>query len=160
MSTQNMPPAVGERLPNSALTSSGGQQSTLHGEISAPITIVYFMRTANCPICNAHLRKLSTEARAGAYLDARILVIVPGDASDATKVEARHPDAPLSIRASQTAHAEAGLFVKVGFQQSGTFVVDAAATIALSRVSTVPVGGFDHAAVALVIAEPASPPRT
>jgi peroxiredoxin len=140
MSTLSAPLTAGATLPTLTLVSPTGEPTSLDAFAASSPTVLYLMRTATCPVCHQHLRHLARMAAAGEI--GVPLVIVPGDASEAASVERRHPALAGRIVASETAHAALGLFVRMGLQQSGTYVVDGGRVL-YARYATVPVGSFD-----------------
>jgi peroxiredoxin len=143
MSDQRITPSVGTIFPDAEVVAADGSRSTLRREFHAPATVLYFMRSAHCPVCGSHVRALVREASAGAYGEARVVIVVPGDADAAQHIVGK-TGAAVTVIASATAHAKAGLHVKTGLQQSGTFVLDANGVVRSARVATVPTGAFDH----------------
>lgn len=69
-------------------------------------------------------------------------VVVPGGAPEAEHVARRHPALAARVVASWSAHEDLGLFVSLGLQRSGTYVVQGG-LIAYARHATVPLGSFD-----------------
>lgn len=110
--------------------------------------VVYFMRTATCPVCHQHVRHLERLAQRTPH--ASIVIIVPGDQEQARDVEHRHPQLTGRIMASTSAHQEVGLFVRAGLQQSGTFVVQQS-TVNYVRAAHIPLGSFDAKETATAI---------
>jgi len=151
MPLQTITPSIGDRFPDAPVSTANGTHSTLHAELASSPTVLYFMRSSHCPVCGSHVRALIREAGAGAYGDARVVIVVPGEAADAAHIAAKAGSA-ASVIASTAAHAEAGLDVKTGLQQSGTFVLDAAGTVVSARIATVPTGAFDHREVLATLA--------
>ncbi|WP_062385635.1 hypothetical protein [Demequina iriomotensis] len=136
MTTLSAPLAPGDALPRLSLVSPAGEAVALDAiAASSPRTVLYFMRTSTCPVCHQHLRAISR-------MGLPVTVIVPGGAAEADAVARRHPALASRIVASETAHADVGLFVRHGLQQSGTFVV-ADGRIVHARHATVPLGAFD-----------------
>jgi peroxiredoxin len=143
MSAQRITPGIGTIFPDAEVVTAEGSRSTLRAEFQGPATVLYFMRSAHCPVCGTHVRALVREANASAYGEARVVIVVPGDADAAQHIVSK-TGAAVTVLASSTAHAEAGLHVKTGLQQSGTFVLDANGMVRAARVATVPTGAFDH----------------
>lgn len=145
MSTTSIP-AIGDILPNAAVTRADAADQTkavrLHDAIGPEGALVYFMRTSSCPICQQHLRTMVRMVQAGELSGLPVVVVVPGRPSDAEKIQQRF-GAQLTIVSSTAAHAAMGLFVKVGLQQSGTFIVDRNGRVTSQRVATMPTQGFN-----------------
>lgn len=143
MTTLSTPLTAGATLPALALTSPSGEAVSLDAlTASADPAVLYLMRTSTCPVCHQHLRHLARMVAAGEIEPP--VVIVPGAGPDAAAVARRHPELAPRIVASGTAHADLGLFVHMGLQQSGTYVVRAG-RVAYARYATVPMGSFDAA---------------
>lgn len=138
------PLAPGESLPDLTLSHSDGTPASLETFSSGRPLVVYFMRTPTCPVCNAHLRRMQRTTVGGDPLAQRLLIVVPGDAAEATLVAQRHPELADRIASSPDAHASVGLFVRGGLQQSGTFVIDATRTVIAARTATIPLGAYDE----------------
>lgn len=141
MTTLSTPLTSGAALPALALTTADGTDVPLDTLAPEGRAVLYLMRTSTCPVCHQHLRHLETLVRTGA-LTIPVVVLVPGGAQEAAAVARRHPALASLTVASESAHAALGLFVKVGLQQSGTYVVDHG-RITYARFATVPLGSFD-----------------
>jgi peroxiredoxin len=105
-------------------------------------TLYYFMRTADCPVCRAHVRRLtqlsSTFERAGFSV-----VVVVNDVAGANSV-ATSLKPPFPVVSGAEAHRGLG-FERVLFglvQQSGTVVVDARNVIVKLVRATLPTSAF------------------
>lgn len=105
-------------------------------------TLYYFMRTADCPVCRAHVRRLTqlwpTFERAGFSV-----VVVVNDATGASSV-ATSLKPPFPVVSGAEAHRGLG-FERVLFglvQQSGTVVVDARNIIIKLVRATMPTSAF------------------
>lgn len=146
------PLAIDERFPTLELSHANGDGFSLETLLAAGPMVVYFMRTPTCPVCHSHLRQIARTTRHGASLARRTLVVVPGGPEDADAVARRHPDFSDRVVGSLTAHEAAGLFVRGGLQQSGTFVVAADGGVIASRAATVPIGSYNGAEVEAALA--------
>ncbi len=144
MTTLSAPLAVNAQLPALALTTPSGDRTSWAHVRPSSTAIAYFMRTSSCPMCHQHLRQLETLTVNGSPAAARTVVIVPGGAAEAASVEKRHPKLSGRVFASENAHERVGLFVKMGMQQSGTFVVGTDDRIAYTKTATVPMGTFNE----------------
>jgi hypothetical protein len=91
-------------------------------------------------------------AEAGELGGAALVIITPGDASDAAAVTKR---VKIAAWASGTAHANAGLGSTLLIQHSGTFVLDAAGTVLHAQTSVLPTGNFSAEAVKRALSVPA-----
>lgn len=149
MTTLARPLAVNDTFPALALITPTEQRTTWAQVRSPGSTVVYFMRTSTCPVCHHHVRQLGSARVDGAPLGARTVIVVPGGAAEAAAVEQRHPTLAGRIFASDDAHARVGLFVKMGLQQSGNFVVDPHETVTYAKWAAIPLGTFaEHETIA------------
>ena len=142
MTTLARPLAAHDTFPALALVTPTGEQTTWAHVRSPESTVVYFMRSSTCPVCHHHVRQLGSATVNGSPLAARTVIVVPGSAAEAAAVEQRHPALAGRIFASDDAHARVGLFVKMGLQQSGNFVVDPHETVTYAKWAAIPVGTF------------------
>lgn len=134
-------PAVGTIMPDIAVSTAEGIPQTLHQLTAGRHALVYFMRTATCPVCNAHVKTIERLALDGVA----VVIVAPGTAADAAGVAKR---VALTVVASgETGHADAGLGSSLGLQHSGTFVLDAEGRVLLAKTATLPTGGFAKAEV-------------
>lgn len=130
------------RLPTIALTAPDGAATSLDDARAGGAALVYFMRASTCPVCHAHLRRITRLAEDGSLGDTAVVVVVPGEPADAALVRGRHPSPHLVVLASGDGHALVGLGRSFGLQHSGTFLVRADGTVAYRRTATVPVQSF------------------
>lgn len=141
------PLTQGDSLPALTLFRPDGTRAQLDDLIAGCPLVVYFMRTPTCPVCNAHLRQMQRSSNRGGPRSMQLLVVVPGDPSDAAYVAGRHPELATRIASSADAHHAVGLFVKSGLQQSGTFVVDPTGKVIAARAATIPLVAYDETEV-------------
>lgn len=137
-------PGVGTPMPDIALVGPHGETVNLAQIRDGGRAVVYFLRTAGCPVCVAHARRLerlSTEGRLG---DVRVLLVAPGDAAEAAALARRVGGSVSETWASGTAHRAAGLGSFLTIRHSGTFVVDADGSIAYTRTAMIPTNGFNE----------------
>lgn len=135
---------TGAPMPDLALQAPDGGTGTLHGLRGGRGAVVYFHRSAGCPVCASHARALVAMRDAGELGDRALVLVVPGGPDEAAVVARRHPGAP-AVRASGTAHAEVGLGTFLALQHSGVFLVEADGTVAYRRGAAVPLRSFDEA---------------
>lgn len=105
-------------------------------------TLFYFMRTGDCPVCRAHVRRLAQlfpELKADGFS----VVVVTPEAKGALEVESSIAP-PFPVVWGSQAHRGLGLGrVLFGtIQQSGTAVVDAEGLVLLLVRATLPTGAF------------------
>lgn len=138
--------AVGDALPALGLPGLDTQTGT---------HVVYFMRTADCPVCQRHVRRLSELQAQITASGADVTIVVPDGPEEAAALSARL-GLPFPVVASSGAHGTVGLVPKVfgQLQQSGT-VVASGGRVTHVRTATVPLRAFDEEAV--LAALPARP---
>ena len=139
-------PAIGSLMPDLALEALDGVSTTLRAETAGSRSVVFFMRAATCQICLGHVASLERLA-----LDAKAIVVVPGDAAAAASV-ARRVGSGVRVLASGDAHAAAGLGTFLTIQHSGTFVLDETSAVLAVRTATIPTGAFNAAEVVAALA--------
>lgn len=147
MTTLSGPLTTGALLPAVQLVSPEEAPTTLANLLPATNALVYFMRTSTCPMCHQHVSNIERLVAASTVDPASVVVIVPGGAREAGDVERRHPALAGRVFASSEAHERVGLFVKMGMQQSGTYVTSSEGNVLYSKTATVPMGTFDERAV-------------
>lgn len=132
-------PAVGTAMPDIDLVGPDGRTATLHGLRSGHRAVVYFLRAATCPVCVRHANALTGLASSGQLGDdVRLVLVAPGDATEAAVLAPRVPAAPDGVWASGAGHAAAGLGTFLSLQHSGTFAVETDGTVLHARTATLP----------------------
>lgn len=131
---------IGDQIPRLTLRDSAGLPFKVNPGPAGGV--LYFMRTADCPVCRAHVKRLATlypELQAAGF---SVTVVVPegGSAqrvSDSTTV-------PFAVVAGSDSHHAFGLRrVLFGvLQQSGTAVFDNRMNIIAVIRSSVPTHAF------------------
>lgn len=113
----------------------------------ARLRIFYFMRTADCPVCRNHVKRLVELAPSLGELGADVTVLTPDDETPAWA-----GTLPFPLVTGKAAYLAAGFGRTLGaIQQSGTIVASADGTILDVRRATLPFQAFDeHALLALV----------
>jgi peroxiredoxin len=139
--------AVGTAMPDVALVAPDGSAATLHGVRAGGPAVVYFLRAAGCPVCVRHARGLAALVAQG-RLTVPVVLVVPGAAGDAAELARRLRDAAgtrgVTVWASGTGHAAAGLGTFLTLQHSGTFLVGADGTVGYRRAATVPTQSYSE----------------
>jgi hypothetical protein len=135
-------PSVGATMPDIDLVGPDGHATTLHRVRGEEPAVIYFLRSATCPICLRHARTLVGLAASGELAGDRVLLIVPGGAAEAATVAGRVPGAEAMSWASGDGHARAGLATFLTVQHSGTFAVSAGGAVRYRRTATVPSNSF------------------
>jgi peroxiredoxin len=134
-------------MPDVALTSAGGATSTLLDEVAGTPALVFFMRSSTCPVCLAHSRAIVKMMDAGELPGHTFVLITPGDAADATRVEKSVASPRASVWASGEGHRDVGLGKFLMLQHSGTFLLDADGRVRYSRTGAVPTQSFSAAEI-------------
>lgn len=103
--------------------------------------LLYFMRTATCAKCNAHVSDLAARRDELEAQGVRVLVALPEDLATATSWKAKR-EVPFEVAVGQsgTPHEAFGLNTKMFgmMQQSGTVLVDRAGVVRHVHAATVP----------------------
>ncbi|MFE3023341.1 peroxiredoxin family protein [Nocardia tengchongensis] len=141
-------------VPNLELVDTTGQSWRLSDDRDVRGTLLYFMRSTSCPICNLHVRDLV--ARRTEFDDAkiRVVIVVPEDrtAGHAWKTDRGIPF-PVLTAATGSAHESVGLTRRVfgTMQQSGTVLVDSDGIVRHAHGSTLPTAGYDKKGIAAAV---------
>lgn len=90
---------VGHTIENTSVQLSDGRAADLLGEGHRG-TLIYFMRTTTCMMCNAHVRTLTSNAEDFRDRGVRVLIAVPEEATAAQawadRRQIRSPSSPAS----------------------------------------------------------------
>lgn len=102
-------------------------------------TIVYFMRTADCPACRKHVGDLLAAAPDFDTHQTDIVVVVP-DGVDAAAELHKHLSLTFPVLTSATFHDAVGLQEKVfgKIRQSGVFLIDDTGKVLYQHAATLP----------------------
>ncbi|MEU5615023.1 peroxiredoxin family protein [Streptomyces sparsogenes] len=155
---------IGSPTPQVVLEDTEGQTVRLSDYQGEHAVLLYFLRSASCPVCNRHVRQLADSAEEFAAADVRVLLAVPEDRETAAAWQARHriPFTVLTGR-SGTPHEMIGLSRKIfgSMQQSGSVLIDSGGIVRHAHGATLPTGGFDRKGIdaALVRMRAARPVR-
>ncbi len=122
-----------------------------HLRADARLSVLYFMRTADCVICRGHVKRLLELAPAFAELGAELVLFAPDEQAPAWAHERAlplvlGPDAPRAAGFERTLGA---------VQQSGTVIVQHGRVQALRR-ATLPFQAFDERELLRILREAAS----
>ncbi|MFE6508371.1 peroxiredoxin family protein [Nocardioides sp. NPDC057767] len=133
---------VGSTIENTSVQLSDGTTATLLGEGHRG-TLIYFMRTTTCMMCNAHVRTLTSHAQDFRGRGVRVLVAVPEDVT-AAQAWAERRQVPFPVVPGL--HGELGLARRLlgSMMQSGTVIADATGRITYADIVTMPTGGYRH----------------
>ncbi len=140
-------------LPHLTLTTADGTAIPDADLLSSGPTVLYFLRSASCPACLGHARRLVAAKDEGRLGAAGVVLVTPGGAAEATSVRSavarrstsgRLPQG-VSVVASGDAHARVGLDTTLMLQHSGTLVVDDQRRVRYARTATIPTGSYREA---------------
>lgn len=117
--------------------------------------ILYFMRSADCPVCVSHLRQLAADLKALTELGATVIAFVP-DAGATVQVAGKPLIFP--VVSGPDAYGQLGLRKALlgVVQQSGSAVIDSSGRLLHLKRATIPYAAIDVPAVyaALKAAQP------
>ena len=156
---------MSDHLPDLHLTDRHAQSVALSELLASGPAVLYFLRTASCPACLAHARRLVAAHSAG-LVRPQVVLVTPGGAGEAAAVErkvAARTEGALPggvlVLASGDAHQAAGFGRTLMLQHSGTLVVDPQRTIRYALTATLPHRSYDEAdLLAALESLPASEP--
>lgn len=133
---------VGRTIENTAVQLSDGTAADLLGEGHRG-TLIYFMRTTTCMMCNGHVRTLTSHAQDFRDRGVRVLIAVPEEAAVAQAwLDRRQIPFPVV----PGLHGDLGLARRLlgSMMQSGTVVVDVTGRVTYADIVTMPTGGYRH----------------
>jgi len=98
---------VGTVVPDIALEDTDGQPVRLADYRDRLNVLVYFMRSATCPVCNRHVKNLAENQAAYAARHVQILVAIPEgrfvlDRGMSQRTYRAHSGAECSVRTART----------------------------------------------------------
>lgn len=138
-------PGVAQAFPDIPVIAADGMSSQLSEHlVGGSASVVFFMRSHDCPVCRAHLRTLQRMEDAGELRGARVIIIAPGVAGAAATVQRF---TAFEVLASGEGHRMVGLGRFLALQHSGTFVLDAAGRVLTRRTSALPTSSFSAAEI-------------
>jgi peroxiredoxin len=147
-----MPTSTPVVLPAMSLSNAAGTSVRIDQVLRADLTVMFFLRAANCPVCIG-LARMVASARADGRIHTDVLLVTPGGAAEAAAVErklrnrtaeSRLPQG-VQVLASGDAHALIALPKTLLLQHSGTFLVNDARRILYARTAAMPPGSYDEA---------------
>ncbi|TDU88515.1 peroxiredoxin [Kribbella voronezhensis] len=148
---------IGSAAPLLELEDTEGQRVTLADLVAEPGrrgVLVYFLRSASCPVCNLHVRKLIKKADEYAGAGVQIMVAVPEDREEAARWKAKGK-IPFRVVTGRrgSPHEAIGLVRKLfgSMQQSGSILVDADNVIRHAHGATNPMNSYDRARIAAAV---------
>ncbi|MET8849739.1 peroxiredoxin family protein [Amycolatopsis sp. NPDC004625] len=139
---------AGSPAPPLVLEDTEGRPVRLAGQA----TLLYFMRSASCPVCNRHVRELVESAGVLAAADVRVVIAVPEDRPAAAAWRAKHR-IPFPVLTGRP-HELVGLGRKLfgSMQQSGSVLVDAQGIVRHAHGATLPTGSYDRPGIFAAVA--------
>ena len=135
---------LGDQLPRLSLFREG---KPLRVDPGPGGLLLYFMRSEDCPLCRAHVKRLVAMYDTLKRQQVNVAVVVPSPDSDAAVSSSLRT--PFPVVQGQAAHAQLGL-KRVLFevvQQSGTVITDGEGRITLLHRATNPGSAFPEDAV-------------
>lgn len=134
---------VGAVLPELHLTDPRGRPFSLRDRLATGPVVLYFMRSADCPVCRSHVGKLAADHGRIRAAGADVVVVVPDGPSAAGALAAKKR-LPFAVVAGEAAnaHEELGLTRSVGMRRSGTVIVGSDGAVRYARTALMPTGGL------------------
>jgi peroxiredoxin len=145
MPTTAKTPTVGDLMPDIALLRPTGETVGLREVTAGAAALVYFMRSATCPVCNAHIATILRLEQQGELAAARVVIVTPSTADDAASVARKlGTDAAIVLASTEASRAAVGLSSFLAIQHSGSFVLDPSGRVLSARTATVPTASFSR----------------
>lgn len=117
-------------------------------------TLLYFMRSTSCAICNRHVRDLVANRADFDAEGIRVAIVVPEErtAGLAWKTERGIPF-PVLTGPTGSPHESVGLTRRLfgSMQQSGTVLVDGQGIVRHAHGATMPTGSYDKKGITAAI---------
>ncbi|GAB0101531.1 peroxiredoxin family protein [Nocardia sp. JMUB6875] len=137
--------------PDLNLVDTSGRPWRLSDNRAARATLLYFMRSTSCPICNRHVRDLVAQHTDFDAANIQVVVVVPEDPDTASTWKAKRA-IPFPVLTG-SAHESVGLTRKFfgSMQQSGTILVDSTGTIRHAHSATIPINSYDKKGITAAI---------
>lgn len=140
--------------PNLDLVDTAGQPWRLSDSRDARGTLLYFMRSTSCPICNRHVRDLIARRDFFDDENIRVVIVVPEDRAAALAWKTKHA-IPFAVLTGSTGdpHEAVGLTRRIfgSMRQSGTVLVDAEGTVRHAHGATMPVSSYDRKGITAAV---------
>ena len=153
MSTTLETPSVGTIMPDIPFNDENGGVVTLRELTDGRPALVFFMRAATCPVCNAHVRVIAGMVAAGELAGVSVVIVTPGDASDIATVAGKLQAGVATVVATGAqSRAAVGLTSFMTLRHSGTFVLDEGGRVLAQRTATIPTGSFSRDEVLAALA--------
>ncbi|MBO2452017.1 redoxin domain-containing protein [Actinomadura barringtoniae] len=138
---------IGSSAPDITLEDTEGKTVRLSGYQGQGPVLIYFMRSATCPVCNRHVQDLVRSELDGV----RVLIAVPADRQEAARWKAKRR-VPFTVLVGRP-HDEVGLARKVfgSMQQSGSILIDAQGIVRHAHGATMPTAGYDKKGITAAV---------
>jgi peroxiredoxin len=144
---------IGSHAPAIALQDTDGHPVDLADHRDEHV-LLYLMRSAGCPVCNAHVKDLVGRRDQLAAEGVRVLVALPEDRETATAWKARRR-IPFTVVTGRrgTPHEALGLSRKMfgSMQQSGSVLIDRDGIVRHAHAATMPINSYDKRGIAAAI---------
>ncbi|WP_214324347.1 peroxiredoxin family protein [Nonomuraea sediminis] len=144
----------GSPMPDVVLEDTEGRTVRLSEYRGDHAVLVYFMRSASCPVCNQHIKDLVRRRDELAADNVKILVAVPEDRQEAAAWKDKR-QIPFRVLVGRrgTPHEMVGLSRKAfgSMQQSGSILVDAAGIVRHAHGATMPTGAYDKKGITAAV---------
>jgi peroxiredoxin len=118
--------------------------------------LLFFMRSATCPVCNLHVKHLVRDADEYAAAGVQVMIALPEGREEAARWKAKQ-SVPFVVVTGRrgSAHEAVGLTRKVfgSMRQSGSILVDSHNRIRHAHAATVPTSSFDSKGVAAAVGQ-------
>jgi peroxiredoxin len=150
---------IGTTAPPMALEDTEGHPVTLAdiaGQADRRGVLLFFMRSAACPVCNAHVRNLIKQVDKYVAAGVQIVIAVPEGRDEAAKWKSKNGiPFPVVTGRGGSAHETVGLAKRVfgSMRQSGSILVDAHNTIRHAHGATMPTNSYDKKGIAAAVDE-------
>lgn len=145
---------VGSTAPEIDLEDQAGRPVRLADYHHKRSVLLYFMRSASCPVCNSHVKQLTRRNDEFAAAGVQVMVVVPEGRAEAAKWHAKRlPPFPVVTGRRGTAHEDVGLAKKIfgALQQSGSVLIDQAGVVRHAHAATMPTSSYDTKGIDLAI---------
>lgn len=141
---------IGTVTPDIALEDTTGQPVRLADYRGRLNVLVYFMRSATCPVCNRHVKNLADHHAEYAARQVQILIAIPEGRDEAAEWAAkRQLPFPVVTGRRGSPHEAVGLMKRVfgSMQQSGTLLIDRTGIVRHAHAATMPTNSYDKRAI-------------
>ncbi len=145
---------IGSKAPSMALEDTNGQVVTLGDFHAKRGVLMFFMRSASCPVCNMHVKDLIRRADQYRAADVQVIIAVPDERADAAKWKEKNGiPFPVVTGRRGSIYESIGLSKKIfgSMQQSGSIVIDSRGVIRHAHGATMPINSYDKKGIAAAL---------